>query len=168
MDEQKLSFRWCVLSLAVVNLFFGIIAKESIPPLFSEIRNQIFLSKVQMGTTIGVVSLAALFFAVFGGAFSDRFGSRLVFGGAVLIMAVSGAFRGFAGIAYEFIAMMFILGIGAAILGPSLLKALGTWFSSRQLAMANGILFQVWGSAAPWAWRRHQNISPRCAGGGGA
>jgi MFS family permease len=86
MEDQKSSFRWFVLILAVANLFFGIIAKESIPPLFSEIQMQIPLTKTQMGTTMGVVSLAALFFAVFGGALSDRFGSRMVFGGSILII----------------------------------------------------------------------------------
>jgi nitrate/nitrite transporter NarK len=114
---------------------------------------------------MGVVSLAALFFAVFGGALSDRFGSRMVFGGSILIMAVSGGFRGFAGNAYEFIATMFILGAGAAILGPSLLKALGTWFPSGQLAMANGICISSMGIGGALAMATASKyLSPACGG----
>jgi MFS family permease len=146
MEDQKSSFRWFVLILAIANLLVGIIAKESIPPLFLEIQKQIPLTMTQMGTTMGIVSLAALFFSVFGGALSDRFGSRMVFGGSILIIAVSGGLRGIAGSAYEFIAMMFVLGAGVAIIGPSLLKALADLVSQESAGNGKRHMYFKYGS----------------------
>jgi len=165
MENNKSSFRWFVLVLAALNLGIAMIAKGSVPPLFSEIQEQIPLTKAQMGTTMGITNLASLLLAVFGGAFADRFGARLIFGLAALIIAVSGACRGFTGNAYEFISLMFIMGIGAAVIGPSLIKAVSTWFPKNQLAMANGICFASMGIGGALAMGTAANyLSPACGG----
>jgi len=64
MEEQTYPFRWVVLALMFLSLFAATIAMQCMPPLFSEITEQIPLTKAQMGTIMGVITLASLFFAV--------------------------------------------------------------------------------------------------------
>lgn len=139
MEEQKNSFRWVVLALLFLSLFTAALSMQCIPPLFSEIVKQIPLTKAQMGTVIGVLTLASLFFAPIGGALCDKLGSRWALGLAAVIVAASGAFRYFAVDVTDLIVCMFILGAGMAMYGPNMPKTLGTWFPREDLAMANGI-----------------------------
>jgi nitrate/nitrite transporter NarK len=128
-----------VLALMFLSLFAATIAMQCMPPLFSEITEQIPLTKVQMGTIMGVITLASLFFAPIGGALSDKLGARWAFGIAAIIVALAGSYRYVAGSATDLIVCMFLLGAGMAMYAPNLPKALGNWFQKKDLAMANGI-----------------------------
>ena len=139
MEEQTYPFRWVVLALMFLSLFAATIAMQCMPPLFSEITEQIPLTKAQMGTIMGVITLASLFFAPIGGALSDKLGARWAFGIAAIIVALSGAYRYVAGSVTDLIICMFLIGAGMAMYAPNLPKALGSWFSRKDLAMANGI-----------------------------
>jgi len=139
MEEQTYSFRWVVLALMFLSLFAATIAMQCMPPLFSEITEQIPLTKAQMGTIMGVITLASLFFAPIGGALSDKLGARWAFGIAAIIVALSGGFRYVAGSVNDLIVCMFLIGAGMAMYAPNLPKALGNWFPKKDLAMANGI-----------------------------
>ena len=139
MEEQTYSFRWVVLALMFLSLFAATIAMQCMPPLFSEITEQIPLTKAQMGTIMGVITLASLFFAPIGGALSDKLGARWAFGIAAIIVALAGGFRYVAGSVNDLIICMFLIGAGMAMYAPNLPKALGNWFPQKDLAMANGI-----------------------------
>ncbi len=145
MKDKSASYRWLVLALLFLNLMFAVIAMNCIPPLFAEIGREIPLTKTQMGTVMGVLTLASLFFAPVGGALSDKFGCRWALGGSALLVAGAGSLRFFAGSAGELMACMFLLGVGMAVFGPNIPKALGTWFPPRELAKANGICFASMG-----------------------
>ena len=139
MQEQMYPFRWIVLTLMFLSLFAATIAMQCMPPLFSEITQQIPLTKAQMGTIMGVITLASLFFAPIGGALSDTLGVRWAFGMAAIIVALAGAYRYAAGSVNDLIVCMFLIGAGMAMYAPNLPKALGNWFPKKDLAMANGI-----------------------------
>ncbi len=139
MEEQTYPFRWVVLALMFLSLFAATIAMQCMPPLFSEITEQIPLTKAQMGTIMGVITLASLFFAPIGGALSDKLGARRAFGIAAIIVALAGAYRYVAGSVTDLIVCMFLIGAGMAMYAPNLPKALGNWFPKKDLAMANGI-----------------------------
>ena len=139
MEEQKYPFRWVVLALLFLSLFAATIAMQCMPPLFSEITQQIPLTKAQMGTIMGVITLASLFFAPIGGALSDKLGARWAFGLAAIVVALAGGFRYVAGSVTDLIVCMFLIGAGMAMYAPNFPKALGTWFPKKDLAMANGI-----------------------------
>lgn len=145
MENKKSSFRWVVLSLLFFVLFFSVLSMNCIPPLFSEIQQQIPLTKAQMGTVMGMLALASLFFAPIGGALTDKIGCRWSLGGAALLIAGAGACRTFVGSVGELFVCMFFLGAGMAVCGPSIPKALGTWFPPQELAKANGICFSSMG-----------------------
>jgi MFS family permease len=115
MEEQKSPYRWLVVTLLFLNLLFIIIAVNCIPPLFTEIVEQIPLTKTQMGTMMGVVTLASLFFAPIGGALADKIGCRWALGGSALIVVVAGGLRVYTQTSFELMALMFIFGIGAAL-----------------------------------------------------
>jgi cyanate permease len=139
MEEQAYPFRWVVLALMFLSLFAATIAMQCMPPLFSEITEQIPLTKAQMGTIMGVITLASLFFAPIGGALSDKLGARWAFGIAAIIVALAGGYRYVAGSVTDLIICMFLIGAGMAMYAPNLPKALGNWFPKKDLAMANGI-----------------------------
>ena len=129
MEEQKSTFRWLVLVLLFLNIFFAVLCMQCIPALFTEIVEQIPLTKVQMGTVMGVLTFASLFFAPIGGAVSDKIGSRWALGASVLIIAVAGALRAYVESANGLIVCMFFIGAGMAVIGPNMPKAL---YSNRR------------------------------------
>lgn len=139
MEEQKSTFRWLVLIILFLNLFCATVGMNCIPPLFKEILEQIPLTKAQMGSVMGVLTLASLFFAPLGGGVSDRIGCRWALGISVLVVAIAGAFRFYVGSATGLMTCMFLMGAGMAAMGPNMPKALGTWFSQKELALANGL-----------------------------
>jgi cyanate permease len=141
MENQKNMYRWLVIILLFLNMFFGTIAAHCIPPLFSEIVKEIPLTKTQMGTVMGTFAVAALFFAPLGGGLSDKIGCRWVLGGAAIIMAAGGGIRYFAGSATAFIICMFFLGAGFAVFMALMPKVLSTWFLPKELATMNAICF---------------------------
>jgi cyanate permease len=138
-EAQKNNFRWLVLVLLFLNMFFVMLAVQSIPPLFKEIGEEIPLTKAEMGIIMGMITVPSLFFSLIGGGISDKVGSRWAFGVCVLIVSIAGTFRAIAGSVYGLAVCMFLMGIGLSTLGPNFSKALVMWFPPRELAMANGI-----------------------------
>jgi MFS family permease len=139
IDDQKSNFRWLVLALLFLNIFIGFIGIQCIPPLFTEIGAEIPLTKTQMGLIMGILTLPSILFSPVGGAFTDRFGSRWAFSGAILVVAVAGAFRGIIDSANGLVVCMFFVGIGTATIAPNISKSLSMWFPKNEFAMANGI-----------------------------
>jgi len=139
MEEGKSSFRWIVLALLFLSMLIATMSMNCIPPLFKEIMEEIPLTKVQMGTVMGVITLASLFFAPLGGGLGDKFGPRWTLGLAIVIIAAGSALRAAAGNVFSLTACMFIMGAGVAVFGPNLPKALSMWFPKNEMAMANGI-----------------------------
>lgn len=139
MEENKQAFRWIVLILLFFSLFVATLAMQCMPPLFSQIAEEIPLTKAQMGTIMGVLTLASLFFAPVGGALCDKLGSRWALGLSAMIVAAGSIVRYFASSATGLIVCMFIIGAGIAMYPPNLPKALGSWFSRNDLAKVNGI-----------------------------
>jgi cyanate permease len=139
MEEHKSNFRWLVLGLLFLNIFFVFLATACMPPLFKEIGEDFPLTRAQMGLIMGVLTLPSLFFSPIGGGITDRIGSRWAFGTTVLIIAIGGAFRGTVGNAYGLTVCMLLMGVGTATLAPNISKSLGMWFPSNEFAMANGI-----------------------------
>jgi MFS family permease len=141
MSNQRKVYPWIVLAMLFLVTCFGIIAANSMPPLFSEIVKEIPLTKAQMGAVMGVFPVAALFFSIIGGGLSDKIGSRWVIGAAALIVTLAGASRYFATTAAALIACMFFLGAGQAAfmsLGP---KVMGAWFPRNRLATVMAIAY---------------------------
>jgi cyanate permease len=165
MEEQKSSFRWVVLTVLFLIIFFATVSMNCIPPLFKEIIEQVPLTKAQMGSVMGVLGLASLFFAIIGGGVSDKVGSRWALGISVVVVAVAGAFRASVGSATSLIVFMFIMGAGMAVMGPNMPKALGMWFSQKELGLANGLCISGMGLGAAVAMAISASILSPVFGG---
>jgi cyanate permease len=165
MHHPKHAYRWAILALLFLIIFFASVAINCVPPLFAEISVQIPLSKAQMGAVMGVTMLAALFFSPIGGGLSDKVGCRGAVGVGALIVGIGGALRYFAGSPGGLIFMMFIVGAGMAIAAPNIPKSLGVWFPSCQLAQANGICMAAMGIGAALAMgTAAEQLSPAFGG----
>ena len=56
-----------------------------------------------------------------------------------MMVALAGALRAYVESANAFIVCMFFIGAGMAVVGPNMPKALGSWFSQKEIALANGL-----------------------------
>ena len=139
MEEKKSSFRWVVLVLLFLCIFATCLSMNTISPLFKEIQQEIPLTKTDMGTIIGVTLIASILLSLIGGAISDRIGSKWVFGAALIVIAIFGALRSIAGGLYSLLVFTCLMGGGTALVLPNISKAVGMWFSSKELGLANGI-----------------------------
>lgn len=165
MNDHESAYRWVILSLLFLLVFFASMAIYSIPPMFKEISVQIPLSKAQMGAVVGVTMLAALFFSPIGGMLGDKVGCRGAIGLGALVVAICGASRCFVGTPNGLIFMMFMLGAGLAIAAPNIPKTLGVWFPSHILAQANGICVAATGSGVAVAMgTAAERLSPAFGG----
>lgn len=165
MEGPRQGFRWAVLILLFFSLFAATLAMQCMPPLFSEITEDIPLSKSQMGTVMGVLTLASLFFAPVGGALCDRLGSRWALGLSAVIVALGGAMRYFAGSVTGLIICMFIIGAGISMYPANLPKALGSWFERKDLAKVNGICLAGMGIGGALAMATARSILSPALGG---
>jgi cyanate permease len=145
MAEQTVPYRWAVLALLFLNIFITTVSMNCMPPLFQEISRQMPLSKAQMGTVMGMLTLASLFVAPLGGIISDRYGSRWALGLASLLVAFAGAARGYASSVSGLTICMFFIGAGMAVIGPNMPKAIGMWFPRHEVARTTGICLSAMG-----------------------
>ena len=110
------------------------------PVLFDEISKELGLNLVEIGTAWGMVSFAGIFTAFTSGMIADRFGIKKTISLVCLLMGISGALRG---LAFDFISLsviMFLFGICTVPMSFFCHKAIGEWFTGRELGMANGVL----------------------------
>jgi len=135
------NYRWYVLILAALSFTFTFAMQQiCMTVLFDEIVKDLGLNLVQVGVVWGVPALAALFIVVVGGLLSDRYGAKRVMGIACIVAGLAGAMRGIAGDFTSLALITFFFGLSAWILPASVFKTTATWFSGRQLVLANGVV----------------------------
>jgi cyanate permease len=139
--SSQSNYRWYVLSLAALTFAFVCAAPiVCMSVLFKEISEDLGLNLVQVGTIWGMPNFAALFVVFLGGLMADRFGARRVLGTACLLAGLAGAMRGLTGDFISLAVVTFFVGLTTWIIPASVFKATATWFSGRQLVLANGVV----------------------------
>ena len=108
--------------------------------LYSEINKTIPMTYAQWGVVWGMVSIAMMLFSIPGGMTADRVGVRRCVGMATIVLGIIGGGRGLASSFLGLSIMMFLFGVSLSFLSPNLPKAIGLWFSSKELGLANGVL----------------------------
>jgi cyanate permease len=135
------NYRWYVLILAALSFTFSFAMQQiCMTVLFDEIVRDLGLNIVQVGVVWGVPALAALFIVFVGGLLADRYGAKRVMGVACIAAGVAGAMRGITGDFTSLVLVTFLFGLAAWILPSSVFKTTATWFSGRQLVLANGVV----------------------------
>lgn len=132
--------KWVVLALIALTAALTVsMPIFAIPVLFAEISNELGLNILQVGMIWGSSSLAGLFTGLFGGSFSDRFGTNRTLIIACVLSGIIGALRGFAVDYYTLTATFFIGGFLGTTIPSILSKVNGCWFSGKHLGAANGV-----------------------------
>ena len=135
------NYRWYVLTLAALSFTFTVAMQQvCMTVLFKEISEDLGLSLVEIGVVWGTPPLAALFIVFIGGLLADRYGARRVMGIACLVAGLTGAMRGIAGDFTSLALITFFFGLSSWIIPSSVFKTTATWFSGRQLVVANGVV----------------------------
>ncbi|MFW9998415.1 MAG: MFS transporter, partial [Candidatus Odinarchaeota archaeon] len=133
--------RWYVLCLSALTLTFCMaMPRICMPVLFKEISADLELSLVQIGWVWGLFSLSGLLTVFISGLLADRFGARRMLIFTCLMAGLTGASRGLANDFASLIFTTFLFGLLVVVIVINILKMVATWFESRQLGLANGIL----------------------------
>jgi MFS family permease len=130
-----------VLALAAATFAFVVAFSQiCVSVLFKEISEDLGLNLVQVGVVWGIPPLAAIFIVLLGGLLADRYGARRTMGIACLMAGVAGALRGISGGFISLTFITFLFGLSIWVIPASVFKTTATWFSGRQLLLANGIV----------------------------
>ena len=169
MEEKKSNLRWLYIGLLFFMNAIGFSSINCIPPLFLEMSSQIAMTKAQLGTLMGVILISSFIFAPLGGGLSDKLGSRFAAGTAVIIAGLGGFMRGYMDSFTGLVICNVIIGSGIAFFAPNMPKVVGTWFASKELALANGLCMAGMGVGGAIAMAISTSIlSPALGGWRGA
>jgi MFS family permease len=134
------NFRWYILGLSFLSsAFVSAIPYACMPVLFEEIRVDLGLSLVQLGTIWGMVNLAAIFVSLIAGLLGDRFGARIILGLSCILVGITGALRGFSNSFLMLAIMVFANGLARSIIPINMTKLIAIWFKNKNLGLANSI-----------------------------
>lgn len=134
------NFKWYILGLSFLSsTFVSAIPVSCLPVLFEEIRADLGLSLVQVGTIWGATSAAGIFVALFAGLLGDRFGLNMVLGVASLLVALTGALRGLSDTFFVLAVTVLLNGLVKQIIPINITKLTAVWFQGKNLGVANAV-----------------------------
>jgi MFS family permease len=138
--QTETNYRWYVLALAALTHTLTVaIPSMCLPVLFTEIARDLNLSLVQIGLIWGIGALPGVITGLVGGVIGDRFGTRRTLSVACLLVGAAGALRGTSGDFITLGATVVLFGLLSSVIPMNVHKTCGTWFSQRQLGLANGV-----------------------------
>ena len=148
MEKNKSgNYKWVILALMWVGVFIGSYAQYQLSPLAGELIGTMGLDNSQFASLIGAPMWFAIFFGLFGGALSDKFGVKkmVAFG---FVFSVIGLFLRINAASYGMFFIAMVLSGGAAtFLTPNRSKVLQQWFGPENLSVAMGICLTTSGLA---------------------
>ncbi len=109
------------------------------PALFDEIKHDLGLTHSQIGLLWGAIALGGLLTSIPGGMLGDRFGIKRVIAAGLLFAAITTALRAIFPSFWGLTTSMLLFGMSLGIIMPNTGKAVGMWFSSRELGTALGL-----------------------------
>ena len=139
--SNQSKYKWYVLALSALTHFFAVaMPTMCMPVLFKEISEDLGLSLLQIGAIWGVSSVSGILTGLIGGSLGDRFGPKRTLGLTCLLVGVAGALRGLSGSFATLTVTVFLFGFLVQAIPTNVHKTCATWFSSRHLGLANGIV----------------------------
>jgi MFS family permease len=142
MHEQRLAYRWpMAIWTLLVGLFVGGLCTSILPPLFTEIEQDLGLTHTQMGITWGITAAGTFLTALAGGVLGDRYGPKKVIAAGILLSVVFCALRALLASFWGLSLSMLLFGMALGLVLPNTAKAIGMWFARRELGTAMGIVF---------------------------
>ncbi len=130
------SYRWVILGLAWLVIFFVNYSWYVLPPLEQELSSSLGLSTGQLYLLLTAPTLAAALASLPGGAVGDRLGVRRT----VLVMgSLAGGLRCLSPGFLLLWLLTFLVGACMALVVPNLPKLVGEWFPEGETGAASGI-----------------------------
>jgi MFS transporter, CP family, cyanate transporter len=120
-------YRLVLLWFIGTNLRMAVLA---LPPVLPDIQHQLHLSETALSALTNLPVLLLALAAVLGSAVVARFGPRLALLAGLVVVGLSSGARGLGGTAGLFIAST-ALGLGIAILQPTMPSITRAWFAAR-------------------------------------
>ena len=125
--DRSALFRLALLWLIGANLRMAVLA---LPPLLPEIQHQLGLSETAVGALTSLPVLLLALASVLGSIAVAHLGPRLALVLGLLVVGVASGARGFGGVVGLFGASV-ALGLGIAVLQPTMPSIASAWFPSR-------------------------------------
>ncbi len=136
-------FRWLVLVVISLAMFGNYYLYDSVAPVASLLKSQLGFTQTDIGQLNMYYSIAAIIALVFGGAFIDKYGTRI----SILVF---GSFCSLAGLVTmlsdDMMVMLtgrLILGLGAEPLIVGITVAVAKWFKGKEIAFAMGVNLMI-------------------------
>jgi CP family cyanate transporter-like MFS transporter len=144
-DSRTDNHRWWLLTgVSFVYFSFGLVIGAT-AALVPAIREDLGLSRGEMGLVLGVWQLVYLGAAVPAGKLIDRFGLRFGLGAAAVVIFASGALRAAAQGLPSLLISVGLFGIGGPLVSIGAPKLVAVWFTDLERGKAVG----MYGAAPP-------------------
>lgn len=131
--------RWLLLAVLTTSYGAGAFGMLGISPLSPSLVEGFALSRLQVALIVPSIYLGGLFFSLPGGRLADRLGVRRSFLGGLALGAAGLAAGAWAPGFLEFLACLFVAGIGWSVVNPALGRAIIDLFPVRERGVAMGI-----------------------------
>jgi NNP family nitrate/nitrite transporter-like MFS transporter len=145
--KQSSSYKWIILGLLWLGIFVGSYAQFQLPAIAREVIQKYHLSSSQFASLVSAPMWMAIFFSIFAGALSDKFGVKRIVTIGFIISSIGLFMRIYADNYTAFYVSMVALGAAPTFLNPNRAKVLGTWFGREKLSMVMGISLTTGGLA---------------------
>ena len=131
--------RWLLLAVLTTSYGAGAFGMLGISPLSPSLVEGFALSRLQVALLVPSIYLGGLFFSLPGGRLADRLGVRTSLLGGLALGAAGLAAGAWAPGFPEFLACLFVAGIGWSVVNPALGRAIIDLFPVRERGVAMGI-----------------------------
>lgn len=132
-------YRWVILALAWLLIFFVNYSWYILPPLEEELSSSLGLSTDQLYLLLTAPTLAAALSSIPGGAVGDRLGVRRTVLAGILLGSAVGTARALS-TGFPFLWFLtFLVGASMGLVVPNLPKMVGEWFPEGETGAASGI-----------------------------
>ena len=131
--------RWLLLAVLTTSYGAGAFGMLGISPLSPSLVEGFALSRLKVALLVPSIYLGGLFFSLPGGRLADRLGVRTSLLGGLALGAAGLAAGAWAPGFPEFLACLFVAGIGWSVVNPALGRAIIDLFPVRERGVAMGI-----------------------------
>jgi MFS transporter, ACS family, glucarate transporter len=157
--------RICVVAILVVLSMITYVDRTAISTAKEAVAAELGLSDMAMGMAFSAFALGYALMQIPAGWLADKFGPRVILGGAVSIWSMLTVLTGASWSFHSLLTFIFLFGAGEAAVFPCSGRAIRNWLEPGQRGRANGAIFAgsrigaalsyplLVGMLAIWNWR---------------
>ena len=139
-EQQSTSYRWVILTLAVLTYLMLMLNRYAWPPLVPVVVPILNINMTEAGAYMTAFYMGYIITQIPGGMLGDRFGVRFIMAGTLILQAVASFFMGSINDFQTGFALRVLAGIAGGCVYAVCFRALVQWFPPAQRGLAFGIL----------------------------